>query len=191
MAEALDQAAIERWRGDPCSFVEEVLRDPETGRPFRLLPCERTFLRYAYQTNDAGRLVFPEQTYGAPKKTGKTAFAAMHTLTTVLVYGGRGAEGYCIANDYEQAQGRVFAAIKRICEASRRYWRAKPTFDKTASSSPLPVPPSPRSPATTPAPPAPTRLFPCSTRPGRTPRSAAGAYGMKWSRCRPARSPAA
>ena len=118
MAEVLDESALARWRQDPADFIQECLRDPESGRPFTLLPCERTFLRHAYQTNEAGRLVYPEQTFGAPKKTGKTAFAAMHTLTTVLVYGGRAAEGYCIANDFEQAQGRVFAAIKRICEAS-------------------------------------------------------------------------
>ena len=42
----------------------------------------------------------------------------MHVLTTTLVFGGRYAEGYCIASDLEQAQGRVFAAIKRMCECS-------------------------------------------------------------------------
>jgi phage terminase large subunit-like protein len=66
----------------------------------------------------AVRLVYPEQLYGAPKKSGKTGFAAMHLLTTTLVFGGRFAEGYAIANDLEQAQGRVFLAARRICEAS-------------------------------------------------------------------------
>jgi phage terminase large subunit-like protein len=42
----------------------------------------------------------------------------MHVLTTTLVLGGRYAEAYCIASDLEQAQGRVFAAIKRMCESS-------------------------------------------------------------------------
>jgi phage terminase large subunit-like protein len=42
----------------------------------------------------------------------------MHTLTTTLVYGGRFAEAYCVANDLEQARGRVFEAIRRIVEAS-------------------------------------------------------------------------
>jgi phage terminase large subunit-like protein len=45
--------------------------------------------------------------FGAPKKSGKTGFAAMHLLTTTLVFGGRFAESYCIANDLEQAQGRA------------------------------------------------------------------------------------
>lgn len=48
----------------------------------------------------------------------KTALAAMHLLTTTLVFGERFAEAYTLANDLEQAQGRVFAAIRRIVEAS-------------------------------------------------------------------------
>ena len=89
MAEALDTSALDRWQRDPASFIEQVMRDPETGRPFTLLDCERTFLRYAYQLDDRGRLLYPEQAYCCPKKTGKTAFAAMHLLTTTLVFGGR------------------------------------------------------------------------------------------------------
>jgi phage terminase large subunit-like protein len=119
MSEALDQSSLERWKADPASFVEEVLRDPETGRKFELLPCERRFFEHAYKTDEQGRLLYPEQCFAAPKKTGKTAMAAMHTLTTTLVHGGQFAEAYVLANDLEQSSGRVFAAIKRIVEASR------------------------------------------------------------------------
>jgi phage terminase large subunit-like protein len=56
--------------------------------------------------------------FSAPKKSGKTGFAALHTLTMCLLFGGQYAEGYCVANDLEQAQGRVFLAIKRIVESS-------------------------------------------------------------------------
>ena len=94
------------------------MRDPETGRPFELLPAERQFFAHAYQLNGDGRLAYPEQVYSAPKKSGKTAFAALHLLTTTLVYGGPYAEGYTLANDLEQSQGRVFEAVRRICEAS-------------------------------------------------------------------------
>ena len=65
MAEALDEFALARWRSDPCSFITECLRDGETGRPFVLLPCERTFFEHAYKTNDQGRLVYPEQCFAA------------------------------------------------------------------------------------------------------------------------------
>ncbi len=43
----------------------------------------------------------------------------MMILTAVLICGGRYAEGYCVANDLEQAQGRVYQAV------SRRKARAK------------------------------------------------------------------
>jgi hypothetical protein len=47
MAEALDSSAIERWQREPVSFIEEILRDPETGKPFQLFEAERQFLHYA------------------------------------------------------------------------------------------------------------------------------------------------
>jgi phage terminase large subunit-like protein len=118
MTEALEPSAIEQWRRDPVRFIDEVLRDPETLQPFVLLDAEKRFISHAFQTDDAGRLLYPEQVYAAPKKSGKTGFGAIQTLTTTLVFGGAFAEGYCIANDLEQAQGRVFQAIRRIVEAS-------------------------------------------------------------------------
>jgi phage terminase large subunit-like protein len=118
VAEVLDASALARWRNEPISFIEQVLRNPETGRPFELLDAQRQFFEHAWQTNEDGRLLYPEQCYGAIKKSGKTATAAMHLLATTLLYGGRFAEGYAIANDLEQAQGRVFQAVRRIVEAS-------------------------------------------------------------------------
>jgi hypothetical protein len=118
VGEALDPSALARWRSDPASFITEVMVNPETNKPFELLDAERTFLQHAFQTNDDGRLLYPEQIYAAPKKSGKTGFGAMHTLLSVLVFGGRFAEGFCVANDFDQAQGRVFQAVRRICERS-------------------------------------------------------------------------
>src|SRR6516164_7232283 len=104
MAEMLDSSALARWRREPISFIEQVLRNPETGRPFELLDAQRQFFEHAWHTTDDGRLLYPEQCYGAIKKSGKTATAAMHLLATTLLYGGRFAEGYAIASDLEQAQ---------------------------------------------------------------------------------------
>jgi hypothetical protein len=111
-------AAFERWRSNPTAFIEEALQDPETGKPYRLLDAERAFLEHAFRTDDDGRLLYPEQLYSAPKKSGKTAFAAMHALTTALLFGGRAPEVICAANDFDQAQGRVFEAIRKIIECS-------------------------------------------------------------------------
>ena len=90
-------------------------RDPETGKPFVLSDAERQFLQLAFTLNENGRL-YPEMVFGAIKKSGKTTLAAIIMLTMILLYGGRFAEGYCVANDLEQAQSRVFA----ISSASSR-----------------------------------------------------------------------
>src|SRR5262245_57940760 len=118
MSKTLTPKALTRWRADPAAFIERHLIDPETGKPFKLLPAERAFLRHALATDRDGRLRYPELIYGAPKKSGKTGFAAILTLAILLLYGGRFAEGYAAANDLEQAQGRVFEMCRRIVEAS-------------------------------------------------------------------------
>ena len=115
---AITRQALARWRREPATFIEEVLHDPETGKPFKLLDAERDFIGHAFRTGDDGRLLFPELVYAAPKKSGKTGFAALFMLTMVLLFGGRFAEGYALANDLEQATSRVFQAVKRIVEAS-------------------------------------------------------------------------
>jgi phage terminase large subunit-like protein len=127
----LDAAALARWRADPIGFIETVLFNPETALPFVLSDAERQFLQFAFTLDENGRLLYPELIFGAIKKSGKTTLAAIIVLTMVLLFGGRFAEGYCVANDYEQAQSRVFAIIKRIIEASPLLkGEAKLTADK-------------------------------------------------------------
>ena len=72
---------LTRWRSNPISFIETVLYDPETKKPFKLLPAERAFLEHAFKRDDDGRLLYPEQIYSCPKKSGKTTFAGIHALT--------------------------------------------------------------------------------------------------------------
>ena len=114
----LDHTVLDRWRSDPIAFIEQVLCDPENGSPFVLSDAERDFLERAFQLNEDGKLLYPELVFGAIKKSGKTTLAAIVMLTMILLYGGRFAEGFCVANDLEQAQSRVFAIVKRIIEAS-------------------------------------------------------------------------
>lgn len=118
MSKVIDHTSVARWRADRTTFITEILHDPETGKPFVLLDAERRFFEHAWRTDDSGRLRYPEQLYACSKKSGKTTFAALHALTTTLLLGGPFAEGYCAANDLEQAQGRVFQAIRRIVECS-------------------------------------------------------------------------
>ena len=81
---------------------------------------QRQFLRHAFQTGADGRLLHPELVYSPPKKSGKTAFAAMILLYVTLILGGRHAEAICVANDLEQSTGRVYAAIRRMVELMTR-----------------------------------------------------------------------
>src|SRR5690242_9615019 len=109
---------IANWRRDPCAFINEVLRDPETNQPFRLYSAEVEFLRRAFTLTPAGKLPWPEVVYSAPKKSGKTALAAWCAIYVAVVIGGPFAEVYCLSNDLEQSVGRVFTAAARIIEAS-------------------------------------------------------------------------
>jgi phage terminase large subunit-like protein len=118
MTNALDHTTLERWRSAPVNFIEHVLYDPESNAPFVLLDAERQFLAHAFKTGADGRLLYPEQVFGAPKKSGKTGFGALYVLTMLLLFGGKYSEGFCLANDLEQATSRVFQAIKRIVECS-------------------------------------------------------------------------
>ena len=108
---------IARWR-DPVAFIETGLCNPETGQPFRLTPAEKRFVKHAFTFTEDGRLKYPELIFSGPKKSGKTCFAALLTIYVIVALGGRYAEAYCAANDFEQSQGRVFQAIARILEAS-------------------------------------------------------------------------
>jgi phage terminase large subunit-like protein len=114
----LDHAPLARWRAKPTEFIETILHNPDEGRPFVLLDAEREFLKHSYKLDENGRLLYPEQVYACPKKSGKTGFAALHLITTILLFGGRFGEAYALANDQEQAQSRVFAAIRNIVQAS-------------------------------------------------------------------------
>ena len=113
-----DGKSFARWRANPILFIQEVLVDPETDRPFVLNAAQIAFLAAAFEPDANGRLKYPEMVFGAIKKSGKTALAAMIVITMLLLFGGRFAEGLVIANDFEQAQGRVFTAAARIVEAS-------------------------------------------------------------------------
>jgi phage terminase large subunit-like protein len=131
VADVLTPSALARWRNDPIAFIEHALSDPETGRPFVLLAAERAFLQHAFKLGDNGKLLYPEQLYSCPKKSGKTTFAAIMILTMVLLYGGRFAEAYALANDQEQSIARVFTMVRRIVEASPLLRReAKITQDR-------------------------------------------------------------
>jgi phage terminase large subunit-like protein len=109
---------LKRWRAHPLEFIQAALYDPETRRPFQLLPAETAFLEHAFLIDDDGRLVYREWLYSCPKKSGKTTFQAIIQLTMTLLFGGAFPESYVLANDQEQAKSRVFEVCCRIVNAS-------------------------------------------------------------------------
>ena len=118
MSTRSDPRSLLRWRRSPVTFIERHLVNPETGKPFKLLDAEKQFLKLALAIGSDGRLLYPDMVFGAIKKSGKTGFAALVVLVVLLLFGGPYAEAYCVANDYQQAQDRVFAVCSRIVEAS-------------------------------------------------------------------------
>jgi phage terminase large subunit-like protein len=113
-----DSTTLQRWRSAPLDFIQSVLHDPETKRPFVLLPAETAFLQHAFKIDDTGRLLYREWLYSCPKKSGKTTFESIVVLTMTLLYGGAFPESYILANSLEQGRGRVFEICCRIIRAS-------------------------------------------------------------------------
>ncbi len=114
----IDSRMLDRYRSDPASFIEECLVSPYDGQPYQLNPSERLFIKFMFQLDADGRLLYPLLLYSAIKKSRKTEFSALLTLTTVLLLGGRFAEAFIVANDQEQAINRCFTACRRIVETS-------------------------------------------------------------------------
>ena len=104
------------WR-DPVLFIEQVLIDPESNRPFKLYEQQKTFLREGLALAE-GRMRYTELCFSAGKKSGKSGLAAMVVIYTAVVLAGQGGEINCLANDLEQSQSRVFRAVVNILSAS-------------------------------------------------------------------------
>lgn len=103
---------------DPVTFINQVLVDPETNRPFQLYPAQERFIREAFTLTPDGRLRYPVVVDGKIKKSGKTAQAGMCGLYVGAVLAPRFGEIVFAANDLEQSVGRAFTAAARMCEAS-------------------------------------------------------------------------
>jgi phage terminase large subunit-like protein len=107
---------IATWKTDPIAFIES-LYNPETRERFKLNRAQKRFIRKAFTFTDDGRLRYPELVFSGPKKSGKTTLAALIVIYIILFLAGPYGEAIIVANDLEQAQSRVFEAIKRIIKA--------------------------------------------------------------------------
>ena len=69
--------ALTRWKADPISFIAEVLREPRSGKPYKLFPEQERFIREAFTLTPEGRLPYDTAVYATPKKNGKSTTGAM------------------------------------------------------------------------------------------------------------------
>jgi phage terminase large subunit-like protein len=95
---------------DPVAFIDDCLPLNELGRPWRLMPHQRALLQAAFHLDAHGRLPWDTVLYSCPKKSGKTTLNAAVTCWWAFTQEAPN-ELLIIANDFEQAQGRVFKAL--------------------------------------------------------------------------------
>jgi len=106
---------IDRYARDPVAFIDDLVRKNELGQPFRLLDHQRKILHLAFSFYSSGRLPYDTIIYSCVKKSGKTTTNAAVTLWWAFTQEAPN-EILIIANDLEQAQGRVFKAIAGIIQ---------------------------------------------------------------------------
>ena len=105
--------SIERYRHDVVAFIDDELRLNELGHPLTLCPHQREVLRAAFPFQDNSRLPYDTTIYSCPKKGGKTTINAAVTLWWAFTQEPPN-ELLIVANDLEQAQGRVFRAVSGL-----------------------------------------------------------------------------
>jgi len=95
---------------DPVAFIDDCLPLNELGRPWRLALHQQIVLRDAFRFDAHGRLPWDTILCSCPKKSGKTTLNAAVTCWWAFTQEAPN-ELLIIANDLEQAQGRVFKAL--------------------------------------------------------------------------------
>lgn len=78
--------------------------------PARLPPHQKRILLDITARDESGRFPFTTIVYSAPKKSGKTTLCGLYTQWFAFNEGAP-TEIYVLANDQEQAQGRIFSAM--------------------------------------------------------------------------------
>jgi phage terminase large subunit-like protein len=112
-----------RWRPDlaarPIRFIERVLRLPDSGEPFRLLPWQKFVIGSLYgwtMANDGTRR-FRSAFIETGKSSGKTPLAAALLLYSMLEDGERSSECYSAAPSRDQSL-LAFRDASRMVQAS-------------------------------------------------------------------------
>lgn len=108
---------LARYAWDPASFIDDHVRQSEHGKPFRLAPHQREVLRLAFRLRPDGNFANETVIWSEPKKSGKTAMAAALVLWYAYTQDAPN-EIIVVANDLEQAIGRVFKTLVGMVESN-------------------------------------------------------------------------
>ena len=111
--------------GDVVAWAEQNFPIPDPARPIVLEPHQKALLRLVEARNPDGTHRYKTAVYSTPKKSGKTTIAALVARLRAET-GGPFQEIYCVANDLEQAQGRVFQAARtsiQLTPSWQRRWK--------------------------------------------------------------------
>lgn len=87
---------------------------------FRLFPVEERILGHCLTPKEDGTLPYRRVIIAQPKKSGKTVKAAAIGAWYVREIGTPGCEVYACANDMDQAEGRVFSAMRWHFDAENK-----------------------------------------------------------------------
>lgn len=105
-------------------FAHEAFYVPETARPIVLEPVQQAILWCMFDREFALEMGCPsgfqDLIYSTVKKSGKTTIAAL-IARWVTEQWGRMNEVYTLANDYEQAKGRIYDKLVKSIELDPRY----------------------------------------------------------------------
>jgi phage terminase large subunit-like protein len=109
-----------RYANNIVDFAQEQFVVPGEGGPelIRLQPHQAAILGHALTPLSDGRFLYETLLYSCVKKSGKTTIAAIVALWMALRE--YRAEVYCLANDFDQSQSRVFAAVLFAVEHNPR-----------------------------------------------------------------------
>ena len=98
-------------------FIDKVIRLDEKGEPWTLTAYQRRVLELALRRDPTGELVFRLVVLSEPKKSGKTFLAACLVLWWACTR--HHTEIILVANDEEQATGRVFKTAVDLIEHNK------------------------------------------------------------------------
>src|SRR5262245_61992737 len=106
-----------RYSNDPVAFIDAFIGLNEKGKPWRLAQHQRRVLALAFRRGSLDELRFRLVLWGEPKKSGKTFLAAVILIWWAIT--NPDTEIIVVANDFEQAVGRVFHTAVKLCKLNQ------------------------------------------------------------------------